>query len=231
MTGNCLRPETDGTCTLLGNQVEEPPVFLDSCAPSHNHLTTSRTNKPTRITLSRVTTFDFTQFTRQARHNHATEDAPSALPLFSTSRIFESFTTSLSLPFLTMSDFSNESPLAAQLQQVVQPKLAEFGWTTGGDDTTLFDYILLMLANDKNETQVAQELSSDLLDLGPENTETQQFAQWLFEQIEVLKRQLGGGDAQNALADDEQMNSALDDGSAQAQDTDMEGADSAQGSV
>jgi hypothetical protein len=130
-----------------------------------------------------------------------------------------------------MSDFSTESPLAAQLQQMVQPKLAEFGWTTGGDDTTLFDYILLMLANDKNETQVAQELSSDLLDLGPENTETQQFAQWLFEQIEVLKQQLSGGNAQTAPASDDQMNSALDDGSAQAQDTEMEGADSAQGSM
>lgn len=129
-----------------------------------------------------------------------------------------------------MSVFTPESPLAAQLQQVVQPKLAEFGWTTGGDDTTLFEYILLMLANDKNEAQVAQELSSDLLDLGPENTETQQFAQWLFEQIEVLKRQISGGDAQTAQANDDQMNSALDDGST-AQDTDMEGVDSAQGTM
>jgi hypothetical protein len=130
-----------------------------------------------------------------------------------------------------MADFTTESPLAIQLQHVVQPKLAEFGWTTGGDDTTLFDYILLMLANDKNETQVAQELSSDLLDLGPENTETQQFAQWLFETIETLKRQLNGGDAQIAPAGDDQMNSALDDGSAPTQDTDMEGADSASGSM
>ena len=132
-----------------------------------------------------------------------------------------------------MADFSNESPLAVQLQHLVQPKLAEFGWTTGGDDTTLFDYIMLMLANDKNESQVAQELSSDLLDLGPENTETQQFAQWLFEQIEVLKRQInGGGDAQTTPANDDQMNSALDDGSAPAQDTEMEGAgDAAQGNM
>ena len=128
-----------------------------------------------------------------------------------------------------MSEFTAESPFAAQLQQVVQPKLAEFGWTTGGDDTTLFEYILLMLANDKNETQVAQELSSDLLDLGPENTETQQFAQWLFQQIELLKRQIAGGNAQAAPANDDQMNSALDDGSAMGQDTDMEGGDSAQG--
>jgi hypothetical protein len=128
-----------------------------------------------------------------------------------------------------MSDFTNDSPLAIQLQHVVQPKLAEFGWTTGGDDTTLFDYILLMLANDKNETQVAQELSSDLLDLGPENTETQQFAQWLFEMIETLKQHLSGGDAQPVPANEDQMNSALDDGSAAMLDTDMEGVDSAQG--
>jgi hypothetical protein len=127
-----------------------------------------------------------------------------------------------------MAAFTPESPLALQLQQVVQPKLAEFGWTTGGDDTTLFDYILLMLANDKDETQVAQELSSDLLDLGPENTETQQFAQWLFQQIEVLKQQINGGGAQTAVANDDQMNSALDDGSA-GQDMDMDGTgDSAQ---
>ncbi|KAL5113233.1 hypothetical protein ACEQ8H_008900 [Pleosporales sp. CAS-2024a] len=130
-----------------------------------------------------------------------------------------------------MSDFSNGSPLAAQLLQVVQPKLAEFGWTTGGDDTTLFDYILLMLANDKNETQVAQELSSDLLDLGPDNTETQQFAQWLFEQIEVLKRPMGGGNAPAAPDNDDQMNGTLDDGSAPTQDADMDGSDSAQAGV
>jgi hypothetical protein len=130
-----------------------------------------------------------------------------------------------------MSDFTSESPLALQLQLVVQPKLAEFGWTTGGDDTTLFDYILLMLANDKNETQVAQELSSDLLDLGPDNTETQQFAQWLFEQIEVLRRPTNGSGARPAVQSEDQMNSALDDGSA-AQDTEMEGAgDAAQGTM
>lgn len=128
-------------------------------------------------------------------------------------------------------DFSNESPLAVQLQQLVQPKLAEFGWTTGGDDTTLFEYILLMLANDKNEAQVAAELSNDLLDLGPDNTETQQFAQWLFEQIEVLKHQLAGGDAQPALGHG-QMDGATEDAPAAGQDTDMDGvADSNQGNI
>ena len=125
-----------------------------------------------------------------------------------------------------MADFSNESALAAQLQQVVQPKLAEFGWTTGGDDTTLFEYILLMLANDKNESQVAAELSNDLLDLGPENMETQQFARWLFETIDTLRRQ--GGDAQNAPSTEHQMNDGSNDISMSAQDTDMDGASEAQ---
>ncbi|KAJ4375782.1 hypothetical protein N0V83_001059 [Neocucurbitaria cava] len=130
-------------------------------------------------------------------------------------------------------DFSTESPLAVQLQHLVQPKLAEFGWTTGGDDTTLFEYILLMLANDKNESQVAAELSNDLLDLGPENTETQQFAQWLFEQIEVLKQQLsGGGHAQVAQSIEGQMDNTSNDNSTPAQDTDMEGtSESAQGTM
>ena len=124
-------------------------------------------------------------------------------------------------------DFSNESPLAMQLQTIVQPKLAEFGWTTGGDDTTLFEYILLMLANDKNEAQVASELSNDLLDLGPENTETQQFAQWLFEQIEILKQQLnGGGDAAVAQSIENQMDSTSNDNAAPTQDMDMDGSDS-----
>jgi hypothetical protein len=127
-----------------------------------------------------------------------------------------------------MADFSNESVLAAQLQQVVQPKLAEFGWTTGGDDTTLFEYILLMLANDKNEAQVAAELSNDLLDLGPENMETQQFARWLFETIDSLRRQLAGGDAQNAPSTEHQMNDGSNDISMSALDTDMDGASEAQ---
>ncbi|KAF2850314.1 nuclear polyadenylated RNA-binding protein-like protein Nab2 [Plenodomus tracheiphilus IPT5] len=127
-------------------------------------------------------------------------------------------------------DFSNESPLAMQLQSIVPAKLAEFGWTTGSDDTTLFEYILLMLANEKNESQVAAELSNDLLDLGPENTETQQFAQWLFEQIEVLKRQLGGGgEAQVAQSVEGQME-GTNEGEANGGDMEMDGTDS-QGTI
>ncbi|KAF2244846.1 nuclear polyadenylated RNA-binding protein-like protein Nab2 [Trematosphaeria pertusa] len=126
-------------------------------------------------------------------------------------------------------DFANGSPLATALQDLVQPKLAEFGWTTGGEDTTLFEYILALLANDKNEDQVASELSNDLLDLGPENLETQQFAHWLFEQIDLLRRQLNGGDAEVPDAHGNQMDG---DGSAPPQDTEMEGvSEPSQGSI
>ncbi|OAL43968.1 hypothetical protein IQ07DRAFT_551636 [Pyrenochaeta sp. DS3sAY3a] len=122
-----------------------------------------------------------------------------------------------------MADFSTESPLAVQLQQLVQPKLIEFGWTTTGDDNTLFEYILLMLANDKNEAQVASELSNDLLDLGPDNVETQQFAHWLFGQIHALTNP----DSHSNMTDSNAAN-----GSMPAQDADMDGApDSAQGSI
>jgi hypothetical protein len=124
-------------------------------------------------------------------------------------------------------DFSNESPLAQALQELVQPKLVEFGWTTGGDDTQIFEYILLMLANEKNEAQLASELSNDLLDLGPENVETQQFARWLFEQIDVVSRQLNGEPAlstevSNTMSN--QMEGTSNDASTAAQDTDMDGA-------
>ena len=62
------------------------------------------------------------------------------------------------------------TPLATALQNVVQPRLAEVGWTTGGlDDSALSEYIILMLANGKTQEQIASELSNDLLGLGPED--------------------------------------------------------------
>lgn len=118
-------------------------------------------------------------------------------------------------------DLAAGTPLAQSLQNLVQPKLAEFGWTTGGDDTTLFDYILLMLSNGKNEEQVATELSNDLLDEAEgENTDTHRFARWLFEQVDQLRANAAGGLAQVA---DNQMEDAIHDPSAAAHDMEMEG--------
>ena len=119
-------------------------------------------------------------------------------------------------------DLTAGTPLAQSLQNLVQPKLAEFGWTTGGDDTTLFDYILLMLSNGKNEEQVATELSNDLLDEAEgENTDTHRFARWLFEQVDQLRgSSTAAGHAQTG---DNQMEDAAQDTSAPTQDMDMEG--------
>ena len=85
------------------------------------------------------------------------------------------------------------TPLAEALSNVVQPKLSEVGWSTGGlDDSALGEYIILMLVNGKTEEQIAAELSNDLLNLGPDDTGATDFAKWLFEQVYTLNSQLNG---------------------------------------
>lgn len=85
------------------------------------------------------------------------------------------------------------TPLADALSDVVQPKLSEMGWSTGGlDDSALGEYIILMLVNGKSRDQIAAELSNDLLNLEPENSGAIDFSRWLFEQVDVLSSQLNG---------------------------------------
>lgn len=85
------------------------------------------------------------------------------------------------------------TPLAEALSEVVQPKLSEIGWNTGGlDDSALGEYIILMLVNGKTQEQIAAELSNDLLNLEPENSGAIDFSRWLFEQVELLDSQLNG---------------------------------------
>ena len=81
------------------------------------------------------------------------------------------------------------TPLADALSNVVQPKLVEVGWSTGGlDDSALAEYIILMLVNGKTQEQISAELSNDLLNLGPDDSGAIDFSRWLFEQVEVLSR-------------------------------------------
>ncbi|MCJ1399261.1 hypothetical protein MMC11_002463 [Xylographa trunciseda] len=81
------------------------------------------------------------------------------------------------------------TPLADALSNVVQPKLVEVGWSTGGlDDSALAEYIILMLVNGKTQEQISAELSNDLLNLGPDDSGAVDFSRWLFEQVEVLSR-------------------------------------------
>lgn len=85
------------------------------------------------------------------------------------------------------------TPLSEALNEVVQPKLVEVGWSTGGgDDSALAEYVILMLVNGKTQEQIASELSNDLLGLGPDDTEAVDFSKWLFEQVEELDHRING---------------------------------------
>lgn len=85
------------------------------------------------------------------------------------------------------------TPLADALSAAIQPKLIEAGWASGSDDdAALVEYIILMLVNGRTQEQIATELSADLLGLGPEDAGAQQFAAWLFQQVEQTDAQLNG---------------------------------------
>ena len=85
------------------------------------------------------------------------------------------------------------TPLAEALSNVIQPKLVEMGWSSeGGDDSALTEYVILMLVNGKSQEQIAGELSNDLLGLGEGDTQALDFSRWLFEQVDVLNRQING---------------------------------------
>jgi nuclear polyadenylated RNA-binding protein NAB2 len=80
------------------------------------------------------------------------------------------------------------TPLANALNDAVHQKLLEVGWGSE-DDTSLAEFIVLMLVNGKTEDQIASELATDIL---PEGEGTQEFARWLFEQVRTLQH---GGSA------------------------------------
>ncbi|EXJ89372.1 hypothetical protein A1O3_02439 [Capronia epimyces CBS 606.96] len=81
-----------------------------------------------------------------------------------------------------MSTIALETPLAETLSNAVHSKIVEEGWTQE-DDTSLAEYIVLMLANGKTQDQIASELAGELLQDAKGTTE---FAQWLFDQVNIL---------------------------------------------
>lgn len=82
--------------------------------------------------------------------------------------------------------YASELPLTDALQNVVQTKLAEMGWSTGRlDDLELAKYIILLVENGKTREEIASELSNDLLELAPEDTGAMDFTEWLSEQIDI----------------------------------------------
>ena len=116
-------------------------------------------------------------------------------------------------------EVSLNTPLAEALSSVVQPKLTEIGWNTGGlDDSALGEYIILMLVNGKTREQIAAELSNDLLSLGPEDTGATDFATWLFEQVHLLNSQLtGSAGSQSQETHQDQTNASFTNGNHHSQ--------------
>lgn len=90
-------------------------------------------------------------------------------------------------------DLAVGTPLAEALNSAVHTKLLEVGWGSE-DDTSLAEFIVLMLVNGKTEDQIASELASDIL---PEGEGTQEFAHWLFDQVRTLQN---GGSVAAATA-------------------------------
>ena len=79
------------------------------------------------------------------------------------------------------------TPLADSLMGVINPKLAEYGWSSGAaDDNALCEYIMLMLVNGKTEQDIASELQNDLLNLDPSDQGPGEFASWLFKEVDSL---------------------------------------------
>jgi nuclear polyadenylated RNA-binding protein NAB2 len=81
-----------------------------------------------------------------------------------------------------MSTIALDTPLAEALSNAVHSKIVEEGWTQD-DDTSLAEYIVLMLANGKTQDQIASELAGELLQ---DAKGTPEFAQWLFDQVNLL---------------------------------------------
>ncbi|KAH8198628.1 hypothetical protein TruAng_007218 [Truncatella angustata] len=103
------------------------------------------------------------------------------------------------------------TPLADALNSAIRPKLVENGWASdGGDDSPLSEYILLMLVNGKTQDEIAAELASDLLGLGPDDPVVAQFVQWLFEQIASYNAQINGGGVSTGYVSQEGADAPMD---------------------
>ncbi|KAJ5627199.1 hypothetical protein N7528_004626 [Penicillium herquei] len=91
-------------------------------------------------------------------------------------------------------NITQDSPLAAAVAGVIQPKLVEIGWSTDdGQEGALIEYIVLMLVNGKTQEELATELSNDFLGLEEGDTQALEFSRWLFAQVEALNQQINGG--------------------------------------
>lgn len=117
------------------------------------------------------------------------------------------------------------TPLAEALSTAIQPKLVEVGWGSNADESTLAEYIILMLANGKTQDQISADLSTDLLGLPANDPSVHSFSRWLFEQIDLLNSQLNGNQSEGVVP----MEGSLQDQTlGKDMDTDMNTVDAQQ---
>lgn len=87
-----------------------------------------------------------------------------------------------------MSGVALDPSMADSLSAIVHQKIIELGWNQE-DDTSLAEYIVLMLVNGKTQDQIQSELANDLI---PDVEGIPEFTDWLLQQVTRLK----GGSAQ-----------------------------------
>ncbi|KAK5705364.1 oxygen-dependent protoporphyrinogen oxidase [Elasticomyces elasticus] len=85
------------------------------------------------------------------------------------------------------------SPLATAIQSAAQAKLIENGWAPEESDTTLSEYVTMMLVNGKDEQGVRSELGGELLGVGEEDEMVAAFVGWLFGEAQRLSAAASGG--------------------------------------
>ncbi|KAG6017173.1 hypothetical protein E4U43_002179 [Claviceps pusilla] len=117
------------------------------------------------------------------------------------------------------------TPLAEALSTAIQPKLVEVGWGSNADESTLAEYIILMLANGKTQDQISADLSTDLLGLPANDPSVHSFSRWLFEQIDLLNSQLNGNQSEGVVP---MAGSLQDQTLGKDMDTDMNAVDASQ---
>lgn len=93
-----------------------------------------------------------------------------------------------------MTQLALGDPIVNAIGERIQPKLVDIGWSIGGEESSpLSEYICLMIVNGKKQDQIAAELSGDLLGLAEGDSSAVEFAKWLFDLVEELKRTMGEG--------------------------------------
>lgn len=102
-------------------------------------------------------------------------------------------------PFTMAVEITTGTPLANALQSLIQPKLEALEWI-GGDDSTMSEYIVMMLASGKTQDEVASELFNDFQAMGVNEATALDFSRWLFEQVHALQNQ-ESQQAQSSLGD------------------------------